>query len=169
MAGQRPTIRYLVKPTADRDTVHESRFFPNAADAIYLHAHSGSSPYLSSVSSGFDIDIYQETSCPVQRASLSIAWGPSLAKMVTRYRIAALAWIIGWVALLVSRSVILMEQSGESFAPTRGNELICRIVPDDWRCARKVSILIVLLHGSPGCHHIGSSCGTWLEYLVPGN
>lgn len=113
MTGQRPTIRYRVNPTDDRNTVHESRFFPNTPDTIYLHAHSGSSPYLPPVDTGFDIDIYQDTSCPVRHVSLSIDWSSSLAKMVTRYRMAALAWIIGWVALLISRSVILLEQTGE--------------------------------------------------------
>jgi hypothetical protein len=33
--------------------------------------------------------------------------------MVTRYRMAALAWIIGWVALLVSRSMSLLEKTGK--------------------------------------------------------
>jgi hypothetical protein len=113
IAGHRPTIRYKVNPVDKEDTtIHESRFFPNAPDVIYLHAHSGSSPYLPSRPSGFDIDIYQDVACPVRQASLSIDWGSSLAKMVTRYRMAALAWIIGWVAHLMVGSVTFVEITG---------------------------------------------------------
>jgi len=114
MVGRRPTIRYFANPMDDYKSVHESRFYPNTANMLYLHAHSGSSPHLPSRSSGFDIDIYQDTSCPVNKVSLTIDWGSSLAKMVTRHRMAALAWIIGWAALLTSRSVSLMERTGES-------------------------------------------------------
>jgi hypothetical protein len=113
-SGHRPTIRYKVNPVDKEDTtIHESRFFPNAPDVIYLHAHSGSSPYLPSRPSGFDIDIYQEVACPVRQASLSIDWGSSLAKMVTRYRMAGLAWIIGWVAHLMVGSATFVELTGE--------------------------------------------------------
>lgn len=129
ITGHRPTIRYKVNPIDNAGTIHESRFFPNAPDMIYLHAHSGSSPYLPSQPSGFDIDIYQDVTCPVRLASLSIDWGSSLAKMVTRYRMAALAWIIGWVAHLIFGSITFVELTGEYLLTEEWTVLKRRFVP----------------------------------------
>lgn len=114
MSGRKPTIRYRVDALRGGVTVHESRFFPNAQGDIYLHAHSASAPFVSSASQGIDIDIYQDPACPVVVASISTAHGASLAKMVIRYRMAALAWIIGWAAIIMRRCfVITMMSEGE--------------------------------------------------------
>jgi hypothetical protein len=110
-AGRSPTIRYRVNAADAGNTVHESRFFPNAEGDIYLHAHSASAPYISSAPQGIDIDIYQDPACAIVSASLSTAHGASLAKMVTRYRMAALAWIIGWAAWIMRRWMVMTAES----------------------------------------------------------
>jgi hypothetical protein len=110
--GRRPTVQYRANPVNDGETVYESRFFPDTHGTIYLHAHSGSAPYVSSsTSNGIDIDIHQDPACPMVGASLSIAHGSSLAKMVTRYRMAALAWIIGWAARILYRWVAVAQET----------------------------------------------------------
>lgn len=65
------------------------------------------------MSKGVDIDIYQESDCRVTSVSLSIAYGASVAKLVTRYRMLAIAWIIAWIAAAISSSLAILESTGE--------------------------------------------------------
>lgn len=104
LPGMRPTLRYTAQPAVGYENVHEARFYPHASSALYLHSHSVSAPFVdrASASSGAMIDIFHDSSCRVTEAKISIAWAASLAQVVTRYRMAAVAWIIGWLAVTVS-------------------------------------------------------------------
>lgn len=113
LLGRRPTIRYRAIASPSHTNVYESRFFPNVGETVYLHSHTASAPYISHESRGVVIDIYQEPGCQVTSASLSIAYGASLAKIVVRYRMAAVAWIVAWTAAALCKSLALLESTGE--------------------------------------------------------
>lgn len=59
------------------------------------------------------IDIYQEPGCQVTSARFSVAYGASVAKIVIRYRMAAVAWIVAWIAAGLSRSMSILQSTGE--------------------------------------------------------
>ena len=59
------------------------------------------------------IDIYQEPGCQVTSARLSVALTASVAKIVIRYRMAAIAWIVAWIAAALCKSLALLESTGE--------------------------------------------------------
>lgn len=111
--GHRPTIRYRAAPAPGLDNAHEARFFPNAPATVYLHAHSSSAPFISSGPKGLSVDIYQHPSCQVTDVNLSVAYGASLAKMVTRFRMAAVAWIVAWVAVAWTSSIGVWQTTGQ--------------------------------------------------------
>jgi hypothetical protein len=81
--------------------VHEDRF--HTSTPIYVHFHVGSGPYTSSQRArGIELEIYQNEGCPVRKVHLKIDAWASMAKAVTRFRMAFLAWSIGWVAFITA-------------------------------------------------------------------
>lgn len=59
------------------------------------------------------IDIYQEPACQVTSVELSIAYGASVAKIVVRYRMAAIAWMVMWVIVGFLSSMRTLQSTGE--------------------------------------------------------
>lgn len=55
--------------------------------------------------SSIELEIYQTAQCPVERIDLATSMNDSLAKIVIRYRMAAIAWSLGWTTLIVQHQL----------------------------------------------------------------
>jgi len=126
-------FRPIIKHTSiSADHVHEARFFPADATDILLHSHSGSAPFVSSRGSGLSISIYQSPDCGVARLMIRPEIWRSLAKGITRYRMAAIAWALGWWAASAAGRFGRPESS-ECLLPLQGTKVrLDRICPSQW-------------------------------------
>jgi hypothetical protein len=96
-------VQYREHRDASFDPTVESRFFTVQSAPLLLHGHLGDAPFVehSASSLGFDLNIFQDPECPVLGLNISVSLGASLAKGVIRYRMAIVAWTIGWASLVV--------------------------------------------------------------------
>lgn len=95
-AGPKPVVKQI--NTAEKD-VHEERFWPTD-QPVLLHSHVGSAPYVKRPSKGFELQIMQSLACPVVDARVRLDYWRTAAKAFSRYRMAALAWTLGWSGIL---------------------------------------------------------------------
>ncbi|KAK4687334.1 GPI inositol-deacylase, partial [Tremellales sp. Uapishka_1] len=114
--GRRPWILHSSIPTSPlASTTHESRFYRANATAkdIYLHSHVGGAPFMAgqATSLGMTIDIFQSPGCEIRGLHSSIDIGASLSKVVIRYRMAAIAWMLGWTAIIIRCQLSFYERS----------------------------------------------------------
>lgn len=110
-SGPVPIVRYA--PYAASNLVEE-RFFPADSPDILLHPHIARAPFAPSTRpQGMRLDIYQSPDCPVTSIAVNLEIWRSLAKAVHRYRMAAVAWTLGWSALIVDLCLLRTEQSCE--------------------------------------------------------
>ena len=97
--GFRPVIKHT---SVSVGNIKEERYFPVDAADILLHSHSGSAPFISSRGQGLVITIYQSPECGVRRLEVRREFWRSLAKAVTRFRMAVIAWSLGWAAVIAA-------------------------------------------------------------------
>jgi hypothetical protein len=96
----------VIKATYTCGTLTESQVFAGKKRHVYLHNHIVSAPFLwRDCGKGVELEITQDRACPVTRVKVRVAWGPSLAKAVVRYRMLCITWVIGWLALACARAV----------------------------------------------------------------
>lgn len=124
-----------------------------------LHGHLGDAPFIERghVARGFDIDIYQHTSCQVSSLRISVDYSASLAKAVIRFRMAAIAWSLGWAALVLLYQLRLTSATGKVRAYNQAH------------LAGSVAPLAEALEGV--CRHSGRILGcitglSWLTQLL---
>ncbi|WVQ75443.1 hypothetical protein IAR50_005068 [Cryptococcus sp. DSM 104548] len=114
--GQYPLIKHTSIPvTPLHNSVSEARFYPitSLSSVHRLHAHVSLGPFLSTESvKGVNIEVFQSPACPIQRIKLSPWYIGTLGKLVTRYRMVALAWPVGWASAVVLRQVIAFHVTG---------------------------------------------------------
>lgn len=95
--GPYPLVRYTAKSM--RTDVYEQRIFTTDS-AILLQSHVGSAPYLRRHSAGYTIEVFQSATCPIRSVEVRLCFWRTLGKAFTRYRMAVLAWSIGWTGIL---------------------------------------------------------------------
>lgn len=115
MTGFEPVVRYTTASASDRQQTTESQFFPSLRHPLLLHSHSASSPFGSvGHSSGLDIEIWQNESCPVEQLHISPNWRLSFAKIVIRYRMTIISWMTAWTAIVIRQQLKWFEQHSQS-------------------------------------------------------
>jgi len=60
--------------------------------------------------------VYHSHECPVEGLSLSIDLPRSIAKSVIRFRMAALAWMVGWISVLLYQALGSFDNRGAFFS-----------------------------------------------------
>ena len=95
-------------------TTYESRFYP-AIETIYLHSHTSAAPFMYGhrTVAGLAVEVYQPE-CSISQLRISVDIWASLAKVVIRYRMTAVAWSLGWIALILFDQLGSLESSGQS-------------------------------------------------------
>jgi glycosylphosphatidylinositol deacylase len=115
------TFRPIIQHTSiSADNVREDRYFPSDASDILLHSHSGSAPFISSRTQGLYITVYQSPECGVRRLTIRREIWRSLAKAITRFRMAVVAWSLGWAAVIAA---VQFERSALGESGQRGSVL----------------------------------------------
>ena len=75
----------------------ERLYFPSNTETVKIHSHIGSSPFVTTESSGIAVSVYPNPACPVESVHLSLDISGSLAKTVIRYRAASYSWTLAWL------------------------------------------------------------------------
>lgn len=79
-----------------------------------LHSHISGAPFhgTQQMTRGVRVHIYQQRGCTVKHARLSLDIMATIAKAMQRFRIAAVTWCSGWVAVLLVRQLAEYHASG---------------------------------------------------------
>lgn len=111
----------LTSPASVTPTTHERSFFPNPS-THQLQSHSAAAPFLPfRTDEGYILEMWSDPTAgcdgtPNGRTAprLRLDLVASLVKLGLRYRMTAVAWGIGVVALVLARQVGAFRLSGES-------------------------------------------------------
>ncbi|WVQ93345.1 hypothetical protein IAU59_000413 [Kwoniella sp. CBS 9459] len=112
--GASPIVKHVsISSTSNGRSTYEARYFPNGRSPVHLHSHISSSPFMSGHmdSMGIQLEIFQSRGCPVTGVKISVDIYGSLAKMITRYRMTVIAWIIGWTAIVILKQTTVLYES----------------------------------------------------------
>ncbi|TYJ51718.1 trimethyllysine dioxygenase [Cryptococcus floricola] len=114
--GQYPIIKHTsISVPSLQDTTSEARFYPitSISSVLRLHSHVPLGPFLSSERvRGVEIEVFQSPTCPIQMIRMSPWHMGVLGKIVTRYRMVAMAWPVGWASAVVLRQVASFHVTG---------------------------------------------------------
>lgn len=124
-----PIVQHLSLTGTRMPETHESRFYPQAQDALALHSHSVVAPFISSdQGSGLTVVLYQDPTdaCWVEQLRLSVNWKLLPGTIVLRYRLALIAWSIGCIALVWTRQLRMFRQMGAYPSFAQSLDLVCR-------------------------------------------
>ncbi|ODN74648.1 hypothetical protein, variant 1 [Cryptococcus amylolentus CBS 6039] len=114
--GQYPIIKHTsISVPSLQDTALEARFYPitSIPSVLRLHSHVPLGPFLSSEHvRGVEIEVFQSPTCPIQKIRMSPWHMGVLGKIVTRYRMVAMAWPVGWASAVVLRQVASFHGTG---------------------------------------------------------
>lgn len=96
-------MQHVSRPATGYGNSFESTFYPHAWKVpVTLHSHISGAPFQSdTATTGIDIEVYQQPECTVTEIRVSLDILATIAKAMLRFRIAAVTWCLGWVALLV--------------------------------------------------------------------
>lgn len=110
-SGPVPIVRYVPDTTANNI---EERFYPADSLDILLHPHAARAPFVASKGLGaMQLDVYQSPDCPLASISIELELWRSLAKAVHRYRMALVAWTLGWATVLVDLCLLRPHEDCE--------------------------------------------------------
>ncbi|KAL7417647.1 PGAP1-like protein-domain-containing protein [Mrakia frigida] len=108
----------LTSPLTVTPTTHERAYFPNPS-THQLQSHSASAPFLPlRPDEGFVLELWSDPSSRCEEggerseATIRLDLVASASKLVLRYRMTAVAWGVGVVALVLARQVGSFRKSG---------------------------------------------------------
>jgi len=109
----------LTSPLNVTPTTHERAYFPNPSTQ-QLQSHAASAPFLPlRLDEGFVLELWSDPSSRCEEgggskdATIRLDLVASVAKLVLRYRMTAVAWGVAVVALVLARQVGSFRTSGE--------------------------------------------------------
>lgn len=112
----------------------------------YLSNHIISAPFLArQCTPNVEVEITQDEGCSITRVKASLAFGPSLAKAVMRYRMAALTWGTGWLALACSGMLTDSKSIQTSMVDLRAHIVAPMPILISFNATMKQSWMVALL------------------------